>query len=53
MTGLVDIQGRGTNRVIAMCREAGIAPPMFVEITGAAVVTCKVNVKRSRKWIKH
>ena len=34
----------GMNRVIAMCREAGIAPPKFEEITGAAVVTFKVNV---------
>ena len=43
-TGLIEKWGRGTNRVIAMCREAGIAPPKFEEITGAAVVTFKVNV---------
>jgi ATP-dependent DNA helicase RecG len=36
--------GRGTNRVIAMCREAGMAAPKFEEITGAAVVTFRVDV---------
>ena len=40
----MEVWGRGTNRVITMCREAGIAPPEFEEITGAAVVTFKVNV---------
>ncbi len=43
-TGAVEVWGRGTNRVIAMCREAGLSPPTFEEITGAAVVTFKVNV---------
>jgi ATP-dependent DNA helicase RecG len=43
-TGLIEKWGRGTNRVIEMCREAGIAAPKFEEITGAAVVTFKVNV---------
>jgi predicted HTH transcriptional regulator len=27
--GLIEKWGRGTNRVIAQCREAGIAPPEF------------------------
>jgi len=44
-TGLIEKWGRGTNRVIEMCVEAGIAPPKFEEITGAAVVTFKVNVR--------
>lgn len=44
MTGLMEIYNHGTNRVIAMCREAGIAPPAFEEIAGAAVVTFKVDV---------
>ena len=44
-TGLIEKWGRGTNRVIEMCREARIAPPKFEEITGAAVVTFKVNVR--------
>ena len=43
-TGLIEKWGRGTNRVIAMCRKAGLAPPTFDEITGAAVVTFLVNV---------
>jgi ATP-dependent DNA helicase RecG len=42
--GLIEKWGRGTNRVIEMCRQAKIAPPKFEEITGAAVVTFKVNV---------
>lgn len=42
--GLIEKWGRGTNRVIAMCRKAGLAPPTFEEITGAAVVTFTVNV---------
>jgi hypothetical protein len=37
--GLIEKCGRGTNRVADMCRPAGIAPPEFEEITGAAVVT--------------
>ena len=42
--GLIEKWGRGTNRVVAMCREAGIAPPIFEEIRGAAVVTLPVRV---------
>src|SRR3972149_2491652 len=44
-TGLIEKWGRGTNRVIEMCVEAGIAPLKFEEITGAALVTFKVNVR--------
>ena len=43
-TGLIEKWGRGTNRVIDMCKEAGVKPPKFEEITGAAVVTFHVNV---------
>lgn len=43
-TGLIERWGRGSNRVIEMCRDAGIMPPMFEESTGAAVVTFRVNV---------
>ncbi len=43
-TGLIEKWGRGTNRVAAMCQKAGIAPPEFEEITGAAVVTFRVHV---------
>jgi len=36
--------GRGTNRVIEMCRKAGIAPPLFEENGPFAVVTFRVRV---------
>jgi ATP-dependent DNA helicase RecG len=42
--GLIEKWGRGTNRVIAMCREAGIAAPIFQEVSGAALVTFRVKV---------
>lgn len=42
--GLIEKWGRGTNRVAEVCRAAGIAPPEFREITGAAVVTFRVPV---------
>jgi ATP-dependent DNA helicase RecG len=43
-TGLIEKWGRGTNRVAEMCTAAGIAPPEFEEVTGAAVVTFRVPV---------
>jgi ATP-dependent DNA helicase RecG len=43
-TGLIEKWGRGTNRVVDMCRDVGIAQPQFEEITGAAVVTFRVRV---------
>jgi ATP-dependent DNA helicase RecG len=43
-TGLIEKWGRGTNRVIAMCREAGVQPPVFSEVTGGAVVTFRAQV---------
>ncbi|MBI2837903.1 MAG: putative DNA binding domain-containing protein [Acidobacteria bacterium] len=42
--GLIEKWGRGTNRVIAMCRQAGIRPPEFDEIAGSAVVRFRVAV---------
>jgi hypothetical protein len=42
--GLIEQWGRGTNRVIEMCRAAGIAVPMFQEIGPFAVVTFRVRV---------
>lgn len=42
--GLIEKWGRGTNRVIEMCRAAGVKPPVFEEITGGAVVTFEVQV---------
>lgn len=45
--GLIEKWGRGTNRVAEMCRAAGVSPPDFAEITGAAVVTFRVLVAQS------
>ena len=42
--GLIERWGRGTNRVIEMCRTANVRPPEFQEIGHAAVVTFWVNV---------
>jgi predicted HTH transcriptional regulator len=42
--GLIEKWGRGTNRVIAQCREAGMAPPEFREVAGSTVVTFRVQV---------
>jgi predicted HTH transcriptional regulator len=43
-TSMIEKWGRGTNRVVAMCREVGVKPPEFAEISGAAVVTFRVPV---------
>ncbi len=43
-TGLIEKWGRGTNRVITMCREAGVQPPTFQEVDPAALVTFRVRV---------
>jgi ATP-dependent DNA helicase RecG len=45
--GLIEKWGRGTNRVIAMCRAAGIRPPEFAEVGPSAVVTFRVPVAGS------
>lgn len=42
--GLIEKWGRGTNRVAEMCRAAGLSAPEFAEVTGAVVVTLRVNV---------
>ncbi|QQR80807.1 MAG: putative DNA binding domain-containing protein [Deltaproteobacteria bacterium] len=42
--GLIEKWGRGTNRVISMCRSAGIAAPVFEEVGSAALVTFNVQV---------
>jgi hypothetical protein len=47
-TGLIEKWGRGDNRVAEMCTAAGIAPPKFDEIAGAAVVTFSVPVAGAR-----
>jgi ATP-dependent DNA helicase RecG len=40
-TGAVEVWGRGTNRVLAMCREYGAPPPVFEERQGFLIVTFK------------
>jgi ATP-dependent DNA helicase RecG len=42
--GLIEKWGRGTNRVAEMCRDAGIALPLFQEIGPFAAVTFRVRV---------
>jgi predicted HTH transcriptional regulator len=42
--GLIEKWGRGTNRVAEMCQAAGIESPEYAEISGAAVVTFRVQV---------
>lgn len=43
-TGAVEVWGRGTNRVIGMCREHGAAPPIFEERQGFLIVTFKAQI---------
>ncbi len=43
-TGAVEVWGRGTNRVIAMCRQHGAAVPTFEEQQGFLVVTFKARL---------
>jgi ATP-dependent DNA helicase RecG len=43
-TGAVEVWGRGTNRVIAMCKEHGVTPPIFEERSGFLVVTFKAQM---------
>ena len=47
--GLIEKWGRGTNRVAEMCKAAGVAPPEFTEIGGAAVVTFRTDVGLTRR----
>ncbi len=43
-TGAVEVWGRGTNRVIAMCEKHGCAPPMFEDRQGFLIVTFKAQL---------
>ncbi|MEW6076467.1 MAG: Fic family protein [Thermodesulfobacteriota bacterium] len=43
-TGAVEVWGRGTNRVIAMCKKHGAAPPVFDEGQGFLTVTFKMQM---------
>ena len=43
-TGAVEVWGRGTNRVIAMCKQHGARPPVFEEKQGFLVVTFRAEI---------
>jgi len=43
-TGAVEVWGRGTNRVIAICRKHGARPPVFEERSGFLIVTFKAQM---------
>ncbi len=43
-TGAVEVWGRGTNRVIAMCKKYGAASPTFEERSGFLIVTFKAQL---------
>lgn len=43
-TGAVEVWGRGTNRVIAMCKKHGAPPPAFEERSGFLIVTFKAQL---------
>ncbi len=43
-TGAVEIWGRGTNRVIALCKRHGAAAPTFEEQQGFVIVTFKASI---------
>ena len=43
-TGAVEVWGRGTNRVISMCKQHGSTLPIFEEWQGFLVVTFKVQM---------
>lgn len=46
--GLIEMWGRGTNRVVEMCRDHGIAPPEFAQVGPWVVVTFRVHVGTTR-----
>ncbi len=43
-TGAVEVWGRGTNRVIAMCKKHGAIPPVFEDRQGFLIVTFKAQM---------
>jgi ATP-dependent DNA helicase RecG len=43
-TGAVEVWGRGTNRVIAICRKHGARSPVFEERSGFLIVTFKAQM---------
>ena len=51
--GLIEMWGRGTNRVVEMCRDHGIAPPEFQQVGPWVVVTFRVKVGTTRVATPH
>jgi ATP-dependent DNA helicase RecG len=51
-TGAVEIWGRGTNRVIAECRDYGLAPPSFEERQGFVIVAFKFTARQTGSPVK-
>jgi len=47
-TGAVEVWGRGTNRVIEMCKKHGASPPTFEEMQGFLIVTFKAQMVAER-----
>ncbi len=43
-TGAVEVWGRGTNRVISLCKRHGASPPTFREESGFVTVTFKAQM---------
>lgn len=43
-TGVVEIWGRGTNRIIEECERHGIEPPTFEEVSGGLFVTFRAEI---------
>jgi len=43
-TGAVEVWGRGTNRVIEMCKKHGVSPPLFEERQGFLIVTFRAQL---------
>jgi ATP-dependent DNA helicase RecG len=43
-TGAVEVWGRGTNRVIEMCKKHGVPPPLFEERQGFLIVTFRAQL---------
>jgi predicted HTH transcriptional regulator len=46
-TGAVEVWGRGTNRVIAMCKKHGAIAPMFEDRNGFLIVTFRAALVES------
>lgn len=52
-TGAVEVWGRGTNRVIEMCKVHGALPPIFEERQGFLIVTFAAEMAGTRAPSRH